>query len=150
MKLSSDKMATKNLKVKKKRLKNAQQGGTAGVIQMRQDDVSDAQDRVDEVEREADELNKKIDDGDLEGFWKIVKANIEKHIENLRRRARQIQQEIRNAVAQSDADRAEELQEDLGDLTEDIDDYQEQKDSTDKAVDTALEDSQSQNENSND
>jgi len=136
-----ERVARNNLKAEEKSLRIAQQGGApANVIQNAQDAVDDAQERVDEIEREADELNKKIDDGDLEGFWDIVKANIEAHIENLRRRERQLQQEIRSAAAQGDADRVEELQNELDDVTEDRNDYQESLDSTDQAVNSALND----------
>ena len=129
------KRAEKLMKEKKRILKNKKKGtpnDTAG-IQEAEKEYKGARKKFKEIEREAKQLNDNMDEEDLEEAWKIVKANIEEKIEELKGKKERLERRAQAAPPNSQLKAS--LEEKVQQTEEDIKDYQEQMDAAQEEVD---------------
>lgn len=117
-------------------MKNAKKAGSPKkVIDGWEKEVKKAQNRVNAVYNEINELENKVIDGKIKDFWKLVKKNVEEKIKARRREERQIQKEKKDAAQKGNAKKVQEIQVELDEKQVDIEMWEESLKSTNTAID---------------
>ncbi|MFO7446554.1 MAG: hypothetical protein R6W90_09315 [Ignavibacteriaceae bacterium] len=127
-----DKQKTAEARVRaaQRSLDTARHNDNENIIKTREEALQREQEKLNEINREADALNKAFEDKDLAAAWNIIKSNMDAYITALERQVRQLEKE---------ANTLDEYRE-LKDLRDKLDDYKRYRDSTQSAVDRILKD----------